>query len=70
MGSGIQAALDEAAAWLDYDGVEGVAEGERNGAPCILVLTSCDPAELTEKIPKKFKGFPVVFEQTGSFAAY
>ncbi|MDH3710719.1 MAG: hypothetical protein OER04_12560 [Cyclobacteriaceae bacterium] len=63
--------IDEASAkWLSIQGVEGVAEGEKDGKPCILVMTSAEPSELSDKIPDTFKGYVVVLEKTGEIKAY
>ncbi len=62
-------AIDEASEWLEIDGVEGVAPGEREGRQCIIVFASCDPSELAGRIPTTFKGFPVVIEETGIISA-
>lgn len=63
--------IDEASnQWLDIEGVEGVAEGEKDGQPCLLVMISIEPSELPVDIPATFKGYPVVFEKTGEIEAY
>ena len=63
--------IDEASSqWMSYNGVEGVAEGEKEGKPCILVLISIEPSGLTDSIPSTFKGFPVVIKKTGEIKAY
>ncbi len=63
-------AIDEASEkWMNIDGVEGVADGEREGKLCIVVFTSVDPSELAGRLPTTFKGFSVVFEQTGEISA-
>ena len=63
--------IDEASIqWMSYDGVEGVAEAEKEGKPCILVLISIEPSGLTDSIPSTFKGYPVVMEKTGEIKAY
>ena len=69
MKTGINEAIDQAGQWLEIEGVEGVAEGELNGEPCITVLVSVSPAELTAKIPSTFLGYPVVFEESGIISA-
>ena len=61
--------IDEASDWLDIDGVEGVAPGERNGAPCIVVGISL-PAEVVQnQLPTSFHGYPVVLEDWGIISA-
>ena len=55
--------LRKAEAWLDeIDGVEGVAEGEFEGRPCITVFVSTNKA--LSKIPDEFLGFKVAVEMT------
>ena len=61
----IQEAIDEAIGWIEFDGVEGVASGEKDGKECIIVLYSCPLSELSAIIPKTFKGFPVVKKESG-----
>ena len=65
MNSEILNAVDEASRWMQYDGVEGVGQGEKDGKACITVFVSCPPSELAAKIPDTFEGFPVVFEESG-----
>jgi hypothetical protein len=65
MTSKILEALDEANGWIDYEGVEGIGQGQENDKDCIIVFVSCPPAELSAKIPKEVKGFPVVFRESG-----
>lgn len=65
----IQEAIDEASGWMELDGVEGVAQGEKDGKECVMVLVSCPPSELSALIPKNFKGFPVIIEESGIITA-
>ena len=65
----IQDVIDEASRWMEFDGVEGVAQGEKDGKECVLVLASCHSSELSAVIPKTFKGFPVVIEESGTITA-
>jgi len=65
----IQEVIDEASRWMEFDGVKGVAQGEKDGKECVLVLASCHPSELSAVIPKTFKGFPVVIEESGTITA-
>lgn len=50
---------------LAIPGVVGVAEGERAGEPCILVLVIAATPELARGIPASLGGYPVVIEETG-----
>ena len=65
MGLKLQEAINEASEWMEFDGVEGVGQGEKDGKDCIIVLASCPPSELSGIIPITFKGFSVVIEESG-----
>lgn len=65
--SNISEARRQAEAWLDFAGVEGVAEGESHGEPCITVYVSLKEAE--KKIPATCHGIKVVIEYTDAFGA-
>lgn len=69
MTSNLLDAIDAASAWLDIDGVEGVAQGSKGDKDCIVVGCSLPPAELKTKIPDIFEGYPVVFENWGIVSA-
>ncbi len=69
MNSEILNAVDQASRWMQFDGVEGVGQGQKDGRACITVLVSCPPSELAAKIPDTFEGFPVVFKETGVISA-
>lgn len=51
---------------LSIPGVKGVAIGESDGKPCILVLVVSKNGEGVAKIPSQLEGFPVVVEETGT----
>ena len=55
--------------WMSIPGVVGTAIGEYKGKPCIKVLVVKKTKELTEKIPSRVEGFPVVIEETGEIRA-
>lgn len=65
MTSKILEALDEANGWMDFEGVEGIGQGQKDDKDCIIVFVSRPPSELSTQIPKEFKGFPVVFQESG-----
>jgi len=65
MTSKILEALDEANGWMDFEGVEGIGQGQKDDKDCIIVFVSLPASELSAKIPKLFKGFPVVFQESG-----
>ena len=69
MNSEILNAVDKATRWMQYDGVEGVAQGKKDDKACITVLVSRPPTEFATKIPATFEGFPVVFEEVGLLSA-
>ena len=69
MNSDIQKVIDEASAWLDIDGVDGVGEGSKDGKVCVVVGCSCPPDNLKGKIPESFMGYPVVIESWGIISA-
>lgn len=62
-------AIEEAAAWLDLDGVEMVAPGKQSGRDCIDVGCSGPLDELAGQIPKTFHGYPVVLKDSGTITA-
>ena len=55
--------------WMAMPGVISTAIGTSKGRPCILVLTSLDPAELRANIPATVEGHPVVIERTHEIRA-
>lgn len=67
MASKILEILDEASDWMKIDGVEGVGQGEKDAKECIIVYVSRPPTEFVLQIPKEFKGFPVVIQESGQF---
>jgi hypothetical protein len=62
MSATIEQAVAEAARWVDIPGVQSVGQGEKDGKPAIHVLVSTEEAE--RKIPKVFKDYPVVIQQS------
>lgn len=63
----ISQALAEVQHWFDYEGVEGIAEGQYEGKPCITVFVSIEQDK--SPFPDEYKGFKVIVEQTGLFTA-
>jgi hypothetical protein len=51
--------------WIKIEGIEGLGQGEIKGKECILVFVSISPTKLKNIIPRTFKGFPVVIEESG-----
>lgn len=66
MGLKLREAINEASEWIEFDGVEVVGQGEKDGKDCIIVLSSCPPSKLSDIIPITFRGFPVVIEESGT----
>jgi hypothetical protein len=54
---------------MSLPGVVGIAIGECEGEPCIKVLVVEETAELAEKIPSRFEGYPVALLETGEIRA-
>jgi len=50
-------------------GVVGVARGEHEGQPCIVVLIAEESAELLGSIPSTIEGYRVVMKVTGEIRA-
>ena len=51
---------------LSIPGVKGVAIGESERKPCILVLVDKKNDASVTKIPSQLEGFPVVVEEAGA----
>ncbi len=68
MGLKLREAINEASEWIEFDGVDGVGQGEKDGKDCIIVLTSCPPSKLSGIIPITFREFPVVIEESGTIS--
>ena len=54
---------------MSIEGVVGTAEGLCNSKPCIKVYVIKKTPQLTQRIPTKLEGYPVVIEETGEFRA-
>lgn len=55
--------------WLfGLEDVAGVAEGERDGAPCIKIYMVQENTRTVLELPPELGGFPVTVEITGSFS--
>ena len=55
--------------WMSIPGVVGVAQGEQNSAPCIVVYVKEMTEEIKRRIPPEVEGYAVRVEQTGEFRA-
>ena len=54
---------------MSLAGVVGVAQGDREGQPCIVVLVAEASAELLRIIPSTIEGYPVQVKETGEIRA-
>src|SRR5574341_155179 len=54
---------------MSIKGVIGTAEGLCDGKPCIKIFVIKRTRQLTQRIPTKLEGYPVVIEETGEFRA-
>lgn len=61
--------LQKAEALMHLPGVEGVAIGEKEGRPCLLVFNSLPAAHLSRHIPSPFEGLEVVYQDTSVIEA-
>ncbi len=61
--------IEEAAVWMDIDGVEMIAPGKHNGRDCIDVGCSRPLEEIASQIPETFCGYPVVLKDSGTITA-
>ena len=50
-------------------GVVGTAQGEEDGAPCVMVLVVELTDDLKDHLPKELDGYPVVISETGEIKA-
>ena len=54
---------------MEIPGVAGVAEGESQGKPCIMVFVLDRNHELLRQIPSTLEGYLVQVEESGEFRA-
>lgn len=55
--------------WMAIPGVVGTAIGQREGKPCILVLTASNMEHVRQKVPASVEGYPVVVQHVGEIRA-
>jgi hypothetical protein len=67
MKSTIEEALEKASQWADVDGVELVAQGQRDGRDCVVVHISREDAAAS--LPAEIGGYPVVVTLSGKVVA-
>ena len=60
---------EHADALMALPGVNGVAQGEKNGETCVLVLVVELTDELRALVPDDLDGYPVVITETGEIKA-
>jgi hypothetical protein len=63
----IEDVMAEASSWADWDGVEAVGQGRRDGQDCIEVKVSTPDA--ARRIPASLRGYRVFVESTGPIQA-
>ncbi|MDH7600040.1 MAG: hypothetical protein QHH07_10480 [Sedimentisphaerales bacterium] len=55
--------------WIQIPGVVAVAQGQEDGAPCILVLCTAEPAQVRTRLPASIEGYPVIVRHTDQIKA-
>ena len=50
---------------MSLPGVVGIGEGERGGAPCILVLVTDEGPDIRNGVPRQLEGHSVEIVVTG-----
>ena len=60
--SNIQDVLDEASKWMNYVGIEGIGQCEKDGKECIVVFVSSLNPNLPNKFQKPLKVFLSLFK--------
>ena len=65
----IENAVQKAEKWLDIKGIEGVAQSEYEGKPCILVLISLPSEHMKKQLPATYYGHLVLLKETGQIDA-
>ena len=66
----IQEVLQEhTRALMAIPGVEGVAQGERDGQPCIRVFVSHRTKDMARRVPSSLEGYPVEITESGKLRA-
>jgi len=61
--------IRKAETWMDeFEGVIGVAQGERDGK--VVVEVYVDDREVGKELPEELNGYPVVKIVSGEFAGY
>lgn len=63
--SDLERALAEAERWIDVDGVEGVGQGVKDGADCIIVYVSLPTDTMRSRIPETVHDVPVTLIESG-----
>lgn len=54
---------------MSIPGVVGVAQGESEGAPCVMVLVARQSPSLLERLPHTLDGYRVTVHKTGDIRA-
>ena len=56
--------------WMAIPGVVGIAIGQCEGNPCILVLTVSNTEHVRQKVRASVEGYPVVVQHVGEIRAF
>lgn len=51
--------------WTEIEGVMDVRQGKKEQDKCIDVYITGNSSVIKERIPSEFKGYPVVFRESG-----
>jgi hypothetical protein len=51
--------------WIDIEGVMTITQGKKEQENCIDVYITGNNSTIKEQIPPKYKGYPVVFRESG-----
>jgi hypothetical protein len=54
---------------MSIPGVVGVAIGDSNGQPTIIVMVKNESSELKQHVPHRLEGYPVTIDFTGEIRA-
>ena len=54
---------------LEFPGVVGIGRGERDGAPCVVVMTADAIPEVLRQLPDDLEGYLVEVRETGELHA-
>jgi hypothetical protein len=55
--------------WMAIPGVVGVAIGQDQGRPCIVILAASETGQARKRIPSRVDGYAVVIQSSGPIRA-